>query len=203
MIKSTYALYLLVVVFIIATACSSSRKFDYDSAYKFKVIKQSEKQEPALEPESIPSTESLTASSKEIAEIDSKLAEKVATAEQKIFDKLEITAEEAREYKPSDWKERIEDLDKQEAKALKQELKRDLKDVKQLVKEQRKSGELTRIEATQAATGYTRLGLIIGGVGLLLLILGLVTTGSGATVLIVFGAIGLAVGLVLILMDVL
>jgi hypothetical protein len=187
--KLKFCLFLFAV--IILSSCSSSKKFDYASAYRFKQVKTT----PSVKPETIeaqpnlsvppaPSDQHLIASNRKQAPIllpTLKLEKPQMRAPEKVVTKT------------------LSSLSKEEKRELKQFLKEKIKEEKLAAREVKRDGKQLKAEKkTQDLTPNVRTGLILGGVGIVLLILGGVNG-----VLAFAGTILVLAGVVFILMDVL
>ena len=87
------------------------------------------------------------------------------------------------------------ELTKEEKKVMKKELRKKVKEFKKAIK----TGDTVKAEAAaQEIDYYLKMGIVIGGAGLILMIIGSLTTG----VITAIGAIALVAGLVLIILYV-
>jgi len=192
------------VVFLMPS-CVQSKKFNYQEAYKFKVIKHQQTAETTslekIQEEKVQTPELVALNTSEVLqkEAPTELQVQLNEAQSRINQKLGLAPEtKSEDIDIEKLKSRISSMDKKEKKALKKSLKADLKDVKKIIKEQQKTGELTNVQAREAAGGFLWLGIIIGSAGLLLLIIGAI---AGIGVLTGIGAAALVAGLVLIIID--
>jgi|GEM_PF-2300250 len=192
-----WSAFLAAIVIIAISSCSSSKKFDYASAYKFGTIKHTPKnseektKEPLADAQLLASTE-ITQNEelgKEIEKSQNELLEKVGLASKdENLSKQELT-------------ERVQNLDKKEKRKIRKELVRELKAEMKEVKRMEKS-DVTSTAATQDidVSGYTRVGIIMGGLGIIVLILGAL---FGVGALSIAGALLILGGVVFILIDLL
>ena len=196
--KRLSAIYFII---ILLSSCSTGKKFSYKDAYYFDYYTYQSKSElkndevheieekPSLE-EPVFSSSTDHKISKDVIRnkrINQRTDEK--TKEMEIFEK----ENSKKKVFPIDIKKADKDLNKQmtrdEKRKLKKEIKKDIKAYKKKVKEIKKEAK------TNQMTENIRLGLIIGGIGLIVAILG------GASVLGTLGALAFIAGLVLIVID--
>ena len=185
----------LIVAIGFLASCTSSKKFDFASAYKFRTIKHSSKTEQAQ----APASNTLEVSTEDNTSKELNIEKELSSAENKLLERTGLKAEEET-ITTEELKSRIESLDKKEKRQLRKELIKELKTEMKQLKSMEESNYSTLAEANSLdMTGYTRTGVIVGGLGVIVLILGAL---FGVGALTAAGAILIIGGVIFILIDV-
>ena len=185
------------ILILISGSCSSSRKFDYASAYKFSYHRVADNVDSGV-PE--PESRDLVASAVSEHMPTADLSERIQAAEDRILAKSGLSAEEVVEMSPEELGNRLGAMSRSEKTALRKNLKQELKAFDR--KEIKTISSKSEIQASQteiSLTGYTKTGAIVGGLGVILLILGAIFS----DVLLFFGVGLVLAGVVFILIDLL
>ena len=184
---------------ILLASCSPGKKFSYKDAYYFDYYTFENKAEenhdrPKLQNDQIPGDPVLSGS------IDDNNLKDVII-QQDVFTNSPETEAQSAGIIPESKKKMVPaenhtslnkskpELTREEKRLLKKEIKEDIRDYKKKVKDLKKEAK------TSEMTENIRLGLIIGGIGLIVAILG------GSSVLGTLGALAFLAGLVLIVID--
>lgn len=195
--KLALSIILLIAVAVFSASCSSSRKFDYASAYKFRYHQAAER---TAETYPAPEESALTVSvvPESVPQVD--LSTRLKEAEERILAKSGLSAEEVMEMSPEELDVRLGGMSRSDKTALRKNLRQELKAFDR--KEIKALNSNSEIQATQteiSLTGYTKTGAIVGGLGVILLILGAIFS----DVLLFFGVGLVLAGVVFILIDLL
>lgn len=180
------------IVALIISSCSSSKKFDYASAYKFRTISHHAKSNQDLENIDKVKANELYAAIENVEDED--MGRKIIESQNKILEEAGMKSPDETLSK-EEIVQRVNAMDKKEKRKLRKELVSELKSEMKALKKMEKS-DISSTQDTKDLTGDTRTGVILGGVGIILLIL-------GGPVLYTLGTILVIVGVVLILVDVL
>ncbi len=182
--------FIVMVIFI--SSCTSSKKFDFASAYKFRTIKHNlaEDTKPAELNE-----EKLTTSTEITTQKD--ITAELSDSQKKILQEMALM-KGGESLSENELKERVQSLDKKEKKKLRKELMVELKSEMKNLKSMEKN-DISSTSKTSELVGYTRTGVIIGAIGVIVLILGAI---FGVGALTAAGAILIIGGVVFILIDV-
>jgi hypothetical protein len=202
--KTLTTLSSLLIVILFIFSCSGSKKFDYAKAYQFKKIKyEKHDKQPQEVSEAAVEAESATAVATvdEDVLVENDIKTRIQRAEAIVLDAIEVDKSEAASMEKSEIKSRINALERSDRRAMKRELKRELKSLKKEIA----AGPASTLDASEVQQinelqGYTRTGVILGGIGLILLILGAI---FGTSALYFVGVGLILAGVVFILVDVL
>ncbi len=187
--------YLFLVLVIGFSSCTSSKKFDFASAYKFRTIKHT----PKTEQIQFPVANSLQASTEENVHHEIDIENELTTAENELLERTGLKSV-GESISKEELKARLASLDKKEKRQLRKELIKELKTEMKQMKAMGKSDFTSVSEASDLdMTGYTRTGVIVGGLGVIVLILGAL---FGVGALTAAGAILIIGGVIFILIDV-
>ena len=182
------------MLILLMGACAGSKKFDYQTAYKFsyynyhkaghenQAISEETIAEPVLEASAgHPSPQTITEDNPKPempdVRVNTEIHEKPAN-----FNKEAFVAE----YKS---------MSRQEKKAFKKELRAKLRELK---KNPANTSDVKNVSMTQAEGDYLWLAILLGGVGLVLLILGAIFAVGFLTVI---GALGIVAGAVFFILE--
>lgn len=184
-----------VMVALIMSSCSGTRKFDYASAYKFKHISHNTQrlmpQEEALQ------EKALQASNAEQMIANKEITENIESASKKLINLVGLESDQ-QEISREKVASALAGMSASEKRALRKEIKAELKNLK--AAHSVNNLELNEAQSPNQLTGYTRLGVIFGGIGVILLILETLFAAGG--VLGLFGVLLILAGVVFILVDV-
>lgn len=183
---------LLVLIYLLAS-CAGSKKIDFDTAYKFSRYKYQKSMDSAeiAGQGTISEAELHTSASPYNTETYNS---SIAGIEEKIYNKIGISANEAEGMETQELKDRFRALSGKDKRAIRRDIKSELKQFK---------AEAENAHSTLDVDGYndlselTRWSIIIGSAGLVLLILGAFFTG----ILTFFGAIFVVGAAVLFIID--
>jgi hypothetical protein len=193
--KNQVFLLMGVMVALVMSACSGTRKFDYASAYKFKHI--SHNTQRLMPQDEVQQEETLLASNKEQVIANNELQENIESATQKVMSLAGLESNQ-KEISREKVESALASMSNSEKRALRKEIKSELKSLK--AAHSVNNLELNEIQSPSQLTGYTRLGVIFGGIGVILLILETLFAAGG--VLGLFGVLLILAGVVFILVDV-
>jgi len=190
LIKITFS----ILVFYFLSACAGSKKLDFESAYKFSRYKYQKADDKEFHhPVENESSQPLLASTEQV-ELEL-VHEKISVIEEKIYSKLDIDREEVNTLDANEVALNYKKLTHSEKKELRKEIKEELKDIKYLMA--KNTFDNKDIQQINASTDHTRLVILLGGVGLLLLILGAIFSGF----ILFVGAIAVVAAAVLFIID--
>ncbi len=191
--KLTYFPLILLIGF--ASACTSSKKFDFTSAYKFRTIRRAQEhrhdQQPpinVLEATSEATTSRKFEPASALSEAENNLLEKTGLkAEEETITREELTA-------------RVNSLTKKEKKILRRKMIKELKAEMKAINSMEKN-EFHSVSETSDLdiSGYTLTGVLVGGLGVIVLVLGAI---FGVGILTFAGAALVIMGVVFILIDI-
>lgn len=192
-----WSAFLAAIIIIAISSCSSSKKFDYASAYKFRTIKHTPKNSEEKTKEPLADAQLLA--STEITQ-NEELGKEIEKSQNELLEKVGLVSK-GENLSKKEIAERIQNLDKKEKRKIRKELVRELKAEMKEVKRMEKS-DVTSTATTQDidVSGYTRVGIIMGGLGIIVLILGAL---FGVGALSIAGALLILGGVVFILIDLL
>jgi hypothetical protein len=188
--------HILLVVLVFTTACSTSRKFDYASAYKFRYHRAVEQ---VAEAAPAPEESSLVASAAPEAAAQADLSARMEAAEERVLAQVGLTGEEARRMGSEGLAAHVQTLSRSEKAAFKKSVKQELAAFDRNEIRAMRNYDAQAAPSDINLSGYTRTGVIVGGLGILLLILGAIFS----DVLLFFGVGLVLAGVVFILIDVL
>ena len=185
---------LSILVLYLLSACVGTKKIDFESAYKFSRYKYQESGDKELHHtvENESSQPLLTSTAQ--VEIES-VHEKIAVIEDKIYSKLDIDRNEVNRLDANEVALKYKKLTNSEKKKLRKEIKEELKDIKYLMA--KNTFDKNDIQQINTSTDHTRLVILLGGVGLILLILGAIFSGF----ILFVGAIAVVAAAVLFIID--
>ncbi len=201
------------IAVVIMASCATSNKLDYASAYKFghynynKVAEnqavqvedlntaQAETQEMT---EAQTPVEDVTLYASEEPVIDEDIKARLEQAEQKIYHKIGVTKEQADLMETEELVSMVKNMDRKDKRELRKELRSDIKALKKAkISNASSVNDSKETMREMGLTGYTRIGAILGGIGLILLLLGAVFS----DILIFFGVAMILAGVVFIMID--
>ena len=195
--KRALSIILLIAVAVFYASCSSSRKFDYASAYKFRYHQAAER---TSETSPAPEESALTVSAAPESVPQDDLSTRIKAAEERILAKSGLSAEEVMEMSPEELDGRLGTMSRSEKTTLRKNLRQELKAFdRQEIKALNSTSEIQASQTEISLTGYTKTGAIVGGLGVILLILGAIFS----DVLLFFGVGLVLAGVVFILIDLL
>ncbi|MCC5932038.1 MAG: hypothetical protein JJU28_22525 [Cyclobacteriaceae bacterium] len=193
--KNQVFLLMGVMVALVMSACSGTRKFDYASAYKFKHI--SHNTQRLMPQEEAPKDNALLTSNSEQVNTNNELQENIESATGKLI-KLTGLESDQKELNRGKVETALASMSASEKRALRKEIKGELKSIK--ASHSKNNLDIKEMNSPSQLTGYTRLGVIFGGIGIILLILETLFAAGG--VLGLFGVLLILAGVVFILVDV-
>ncbi len=191
--KKTFKFSYIAVSILIMASCAGSKKFDYQSAYKFsyyhyakadhekKVISKEADAEPLLEASNSPVP----------AEIKSE-HEDVLPDVRSVPESYDKTTNFDRKA----FLEEYRQMSRKEKKQLRKSLRSELKSMRR--NPSKSTLEVNNVQMTQAEGDYLWLAILLGGVGLILLILGAIFS---VGLLTVIGALGIVAGAVFFILE--
>lgn len=188
--KSIASLFIIYAI----SSCAGTKIIDFDTAYKFSTYKyQKSIHSKELVEKDSTSTPELHASIKPQLTENPKAS--LAEIENKIYNKIGVSAKEAEAMEMNEIKSRVDLLSRKEKREIRKEIKLELK---QLNLEASKANSTLDVQRVNEVSDLMRWSIIIGSVGLVLLILGAIFTG----ILTFFGAIFVVGAAVLFILDV-
>jgi len=187
-VKATF-FFLVLYVF---TSCAVTKKIDFESAYKFSRYNYHKADESDIYNQEI--NKSTVLASAEEVDINI-FQEKLSTIEEKLYQKTGVSIENATSMNANELTMKFRKLTKQEKREMRNEIKKDLKNMKELMV--KNSFDTNDFQQVKASTDYTRLVFLIGGVGLILLILGAIFSGF----LLFVGALAVVAAAILFIID--
>ena len=183
------SLALLGIIFM--SSCAGSKKIDFDSAYKFSRYNYARNSDvyKSSENKSVSKDEFIMA-----REQRDGLPISMVHTDQNSDDKLESPQSNSMDIEA--FTRKFKQLDRHLKREIRQEVKAELKQLTNL--EASTALSVNDIQQTDELTGYTKLAVLIGGGGLVLLILGAIfSTGF----LSIIGALAIVAGAVLYIID--
>ena len=163
-----------VLIIIFLFSCAGTKKFDFNSAYRFSTYKyQKTSGEQGAQSDSITTEPEFLASFKPDAPVLESQT-KISILEEEIYQKMKVTSFEAEKMEIKDLRQKFDALDKSDKREFRNEIRSELK---QLKKDVKRSNDTMDTQRLNQLSDLTRWSIIIGSVGLLLLILGAIFTG--------------------------
>ncbi len=185
----------------IISSCAS-HKFNYSQAYYFKYYNYHKTDQATLAENSKANhmgheSPLLVSSEKIIAPAS---PDRIEQASQHLPDKIHLPENRMENISRVALEEHIKSLSRSERKSLIRQLKAEMKAFKNAESASIKKFDPQDVQRTSELRGYTRTGVIIGGLGVILLLLGGI---FGVSALTFVGVVGVLAGVVFILLDVL
>lgn len=179
---------------ILISSCAGTKNIDFESAYKFSQYTYKKgSSDSIVVPYPGVAEEHLQASlNQKESEI---IKDHLVDIEEKIYSKVKLTREERQPMEVNALVTEFQKLSRKEKRELRRDIKVELKKFKNY--DAINSLEPADIHKLNASTDYTRLVILIGGAGLLLLILGAIFSGF----LIFVGALAVVAAAVLFIID--
>jgi hypothetical protein len=186
---------LLLTAILYFSSCAGSKKIDFSTAYKFSRHNyQKVNNQPLAKKENNIATTELYASTSSISLENQD--DNLERLEQNILDKINVTKAEANRMEPEALANKISLMDRKQKKALKKEIKAELKHLK--IQEPENPSSVKESNQTNELTDYMRWSIIIGSVGLVLLLLGAIFS---VGFLSIVGALAIVGAAVLFILD--
>lgn len=193
--KTNICISLFLTAILYFSSCAGTKKTDFSTAYKFSRhnYQKVNNQPVTKKQDSIVSAE-LHASNSIISLKNHD--DNLERLEQNILDKINVTKAEAYRMEPDALANKISRLDRRQKKALKKEIKAELKHLK--TQEAENPSSIKESNQTNELTEYMRWSIIIGSVGLVLLLLGAIFS---VGFLSIVGALAIVGAAVLFILD--
>jgi len=183
--------YLFFIIFLL-NSCAGSRKIDFDTAYKFSTYKyQKSMDDEKSNPKETPSANELSVSTETKTELNPEIG--LAEIENRIYDKMGISTEEAGAMEISDLTTKFDQLDRKDKRAIRKEIKAELKSL-----ETNHAYSIEDADQINEFSDYMYWSIIIGSVGLVLLLLGALFSVSFLSII---GALAIVGAAVLFILD--
>lgn len=186
---------LFVSAFLCLSSCAGSKKIDFSTAYKFSRYNY-QKADDINAGVKLDNREitGIYASNKP-ATLENK-SDNLEKIEQNILDKINVIKADIKSLEPEEIVTKVNQLNRKEKRALKKEIKAELKHLKNSGVEYPSS--VTEGSQTNELTEFMRLSIIIGSAGLVLLLLGAIFS---VGFLSIVGALAIVGAAVLFILD--
>jgi len=189
--KSLLNISQILLIIIVISSCASSKKIDFDSAYKFSRYKYAKVSESANSPENL--SISMDKQNILVGQNDI-LPESTSNVAQNLNGEMMASTDHAGEV--AEFVRQFKQLDRKVKKEIRKEIKEELRQMDNL--EANTTLSVSDVQQVNELEGNSRLAVFIGGGGLALLILGAIFSVS---FLYFVGALAIVAGAVLFIID--